>query len=74
MKQVHILLSVEEQETRSQLEHTAWGWDQSSLPEIHKVGNIAIFVQLLMETNCKQLRAKSISTQIYVCHSTLNLN
>ena len=30
---------------------------QSSFPEIHKVGNIAIFAQLQMEINWKQLRA-----------------
>ena len=68
------VVQVQEQETRSQLQHTAWGWEQSSFPVIHKVGNIVIFVQLLIEMNWKQLKAESVSTQIYVCHSTLNLN
>ena len=43
----------------------------STFPIVNKVGNVGIFVQLLMEINCKQLRASSISKQICICHSDL---
>ena len=41
-----------------------WAHKQSSFPVIHKVDNIDIFVQLLMEINWKQLKTESISMQI----------
>ena len=47
----------------------------SSFPVIRRVSNVGIFVQLLIEINWKQLRAKSISMQSYICHRVeLKLN
>ena len=45
---------------------------QSSFPVIHKVGNVGIFVQLLMRINCKCLPMKSILLQMFIYHDTLN--
>ena len=42
---------------------------QSSFPVIHKVRNVGIFVQLLIEIYWKQLRVEYASMQIYICHS-----
>ena len=44
----------------------------SSFPVIHEVDNVAIFVQLLMEINLKQLRTESISMQISTYQGALN--
>ena len=38
----------------------------SSFPVIHKVGNIIIFVQILMEISFNWLRAQSFSKKIYI--------
>ena len=45
---------------------------QSSFPEIHKVDNVGIFVQLLMQINWRQLRTQWISKQIHFCNGALN--
>ena len=39
---------------------------------IHKVDNIGIFVQLLMEINLKLLRTESVSMQIGIYQGVLN--
>ena len=41
---------------------------------MHKIGQVSIFVQLLMEINFEQLRTKTVLKQINVCLCTLNLN
>ena len=41
---------------------------------MHKLGQVGIFVQLLMETNFEQLRTKTVSKQINICLCALNLN
>ena len=49
--------------------------DQSSFPlviDLHKVDNIGIFVQFLMDINGKKLRTESSSMQFYICHDVLN--
>ena len=44
----------------------------SSFPVIHKVDDVNIFLQLLMEINWKQLRAESISMQANIYQDALN--
>ena len=44
----------------------------TSFPIIHKVDNIDIIVQLLVEIHCSQLRTESISMQIDICQGALN--
>ena len=39
---------------------------KTSFPAMHKVVNVDIFVQLLMEINWKQLRVESVSMQICI--------
>ena len=50
-----------------------WNWTlaHSSFPVTHKVGNVGIFVQLLMWINWKQLPAQLRFLQIHICHSVL---
>ena len=53
------------------------GWSvilriQTSFPEVHKVGDPGIFVQLLREINWKQLSAQWVSKRIYIFHNALN--
>ena len=43
-------------------------------PVIHKVGNVDIFVQILMEINRKHFRAESVSLQNHNFHVALDLN
>ena len=40
----------------------------------HKVGNGEIFVQVLVEINCKQVTSQFVSMQIYIYHIALNNN
>ena len=57
------------------MEHTkakAMWPENSRFPVIHKVGNVGIFVQLVMRTNLKRLSVESILIQIYICHNALN--
>ena len=53
---------------------TCMAYSDLSFPVMHNVGNISIFVQLLMQINWKQLRAKLVSMPIYICYGALNLN
>ena len=39
-----------------------------------KFGNVVIYVQIVLEINWKQSRAKKVSMQIYICRGALNLN
>ena len=45
----------------------------NSVFSIYKVFNVGISVQLLMEINWKQLKAKSVSKQFYICHGALRI-
>ena len=44
----------------------------SSFPLIHKVGNVGIFVQLLMWINWQWLQMKSILMQMSIFHDASN--
>ena len=46
--------------------------EYSSFPVIHKVGNVGICVQLLMEINRQE--PDQFSKQIYKLHSSINYN
>ena len=45
---------------------------QWSFPEIYKVNNMGIFVQLQMKINWKEVLGEYILMQIYICHTAVN--
>ena len=62
-------------EAANSFENPGWEGSQSykgnscwSFPVIQKIGNVGIFVQLLMKINFKWQPVEKILMQIYICH------